>query len=57
MVVLYVLDVPEFLPIVESVRDQNGCRVTKPQSNANEAGGLVRHIYGRIERRDCGIRA
>jgi hypothetical protein len=29
MVVLYVLDVPEFLPIVESVRDQNGCRVTK----------------------------
>ena len=29
MVVLYVLDVPEFLPIVESARQKPDCRITK----------------------------
>ena len=29
MVVLYVLDVPEFLPIVESARRQSGCRIAR----------------------------
>jgi hypothetical protein len=31
MVVLYVLDVPEFLPIVETARTIPGCTVTPPQ--------------------------
>jgi len=29
MVVLYVLDVPEFLPIVESARNMPECRITR----------------------------
>jgi hypothetical protein len=31
MVVLYVLDVPEFLPIVEAARKIPGCTITSPQ--------------------------
>ncbi len=31
MVVLYVLDVPEFMPIVESARRWPGCRVTRSE--------------------------
>jgi len=29
MVVLYVLDVPEFLPVVESARNMPECRITR----------------------------
>lgn len=29
MVVLYVLDVPEFLPIVDSTRKRGDCRITR----------------------------
>ena len=32
MVVLYVPDVPEFLPIVETARDLPDCTITKPKN-------------------------
>lgn len=51
MVVLYVLNVPEFLPVVEAARAMPGCRVTKSEKGYYRVESPTEIILDRREMR------
>lgn len=49
MPVVYVLDVPEFLPVVEAARTRPGCRITKSDKGYYRVEAPTEIVFNRRE--------